>query len=85
MKKPKCETCPYWEKTDPGHVYADCRAVPPMHTLMVNISRDHYSARDDKISVNRFPNASWPNTGHDDWCGLHPDAVAYIASKRITP
>lgn len=70
----QCETCKWWLKREPGHTYADCRRLPPQFNLAVNVRRDRYGDKQDEITVTRFPNAQWPNTAHDDFCGEYTAA-----------
>lgn len=74
MSKPTCQTCCYWRRLEPLHNYADCRRQPPQFNLTVDIRRDRYSRDQDQITVSRFPQAAWPNTAYDDWCGEYRPA-----------
>ena len=69
-----CETCRFWDKREPGHTYADCHRQPPQFSFNVMVRRDRYGKDQDEITVARFPNGSWPNVAHDDWCGEHSPA-----------
>lgn len=65
-----CETCRWWDKQAEGHVYANCRRMPPRSAWGVSIqSRGNYQNPD--VSVFSRPEAEWPNTGEADWCGEH--------------
>lgn len=65
----RCEDCFWWDKKEPQHIYGDCRRQPPQFNLTVNVRRDQYTDGRDTITISRFPNAQWPNTSKDDWCG----------------
>lgn len=77
----KCSTCKWWNKTEPGHTYADCRRQPPQFNFNVNVKRSRYGDNQDEITVSRFPNAQWPNTNENDWCGEYAPSDA--EARRI--
>ncbi|WP_158810278.1 hypothetical protein [Beijerinckia sp. L45] len=72
-----CSSGKFWHRAEPEHTYADCRRQPPQFSLAVNIRRDRFGDKQDEITVSRFPNAQWPNTAHDDWCG------EYAVDRRL--
>ena len=62
MKKPTCETCPFWEAWDTEPL-GECHRFPP--TPEVETER-----RDEA-------NLAWfPVTAESVWCGEHPDFKA---------
>lgn len=61
-----CETCRWWDKQAEGHVYANCRRMPPRPKWGVSIqAKDQY--RNPDVSVYSRPEPEWPNTHEDDW------------------
>lgn len=65
-----CETCRWWDKSEPHHTFASCRRWPPRASLGVTVQERGYGGKPD-VSIYTRPEAEWPNTAHNDWCGEH--------------
>lgn len=72
MDRPRCETCPFWDKlTDDVIAFGRCRRHPP--TVIPNTY---------KVLLDDAPLTLWPKTDRSDYCGDHPDFPAYIDATR---
>ena len=71
MERPRCETCPFWDRVPKRHAYYAhgygwCHGAPPSVLNMEGETR-------------------WPELLDDDWCAVHPDFPAYLASLKSNP
>lgn len=67
-----CNTCCFWIRR--GTLFGECRRAMPYPRLNIHI-RTHptYDNRQFEASVSGYhaPQAEWPTTNQDDWCGEH--------------
>lgn len=65
-----CETCRFFMKAEPQHIYGDCHRTPPQFTFHANLyeQRDYASQR-HRITIDRDRGGVWPNISQDEWCG----------------
>jgi hypothetical protein len=82
MERPTCGTCPYWESVtacnirleihDPHHedddIFGTCRRLPPMRSVFSYAGGVHRES-------------DWPDTNDADWCGEHPQFLAWIKAR----
>ncbi len=68
-----CETCRFFVKHEPGHIYGDCHRLPPQFNFQASIYEpDSYGSPRRRIDITRERGGVWPNISQDDWCGEHP-------------
>lgn len=72
MKRPQCETCPYWDSKVYGPGSGYCTVEPPK--IKPRFLTIFGKWTDD------YPRAEWPLTGCFAGCGRHPAFKAYLAS-----
>lgn len=71
----RCETCRFFVKHEPGHVYGDCHRLPPQFDFTANFYEDApYGGQAKKrIDITRERGGRWPNISQDAWCGEHQE------------
>ncbi len=52
-----CGTCKFWDKSCDDPAWGPCRRHAPLASSM------------DPLSQSAHPDACWPRTKADDWCG----------------
>jgi len=69
---PNCKTCRFWIRQ--GAAFGECRRAQPYPRLNINVSmRPTDDRRQFETSVSGYhaPQAEWPTTNEEDWCGEH--------------
>lgn len=64
-----CETCRFFMKSEPQHVYGDCHRLPPQFGFYANFHEEGYGGKRIRVEIQRERGGVWPNISEDDWCG----------------
>jgi len=84
MDRPRCETCPYWDRKEPDDSVQGycCRHAPHSRVTYGEEIPIRWPESDDEFGRCEPEVVFFPILNYCDFCGEHPDFPAYIASLK---
>ncbi len=69
-----CQTCQFFKRHEPQHIYGDCHRQPPQFSFYANIYEpSDYGSKRQRIDIIRERGGVWPNISQEEWCGEYKE------------